>query len=90
VGLPFLLLWSLYKLGYDNRGWLAQTVLTWTVYPLCYIFTGAERNINWVYGPGKEPQTWMPDYLWVLLLMISVPLLIYLPTHLVLKRLFTR
>src|SRR5436309_7496420 len=29
--MPPLLLWGIWRLGYDRRGWIAQTVLTWVV-----------------------------------------------------------
>ncbi|WP_455204425.1 hypothetical protein [Kaarinaea lacus] len=86
--LPITLLWSLHRLGYHRQGLLLQTLIAWINYPLCYWFTSPQRNINWVFGPGKEPQTYMPDYLWVLMLMICVPLIVFLPTHLLLQHWF--
>lgn len=45
-------------------------------------------KVNWVYGLGGETQKWMPAPLYLVLLMIAFPLVLFLPTHLVLKRLF--
>src|SRR5438132_6085912 len=41
--LPFLLLWSVRRLGYDGRAWLAQTALTWLLLPICFFFTDPAR-----------------------------------------------
>jgi hypothetical protein len=79
--LPFLLFWLVWKLGYDRRAWLAQTVLALIVLPFCYLFTAPKRNLNWVFGPGWEAQTWMAPELYLLLLMAFFPLCVYLPTH---------
>jgi len=47
------------------------------------------QNINRVFGPGSEPQRWMPPLLYVvILLMVLLPLLVYWPTHLLLDRRF--
>ena len=87
VVLPGLLLWLLYRLGYDRRALLAQTLLAWIVLPLSYFLTKPSDNVNWVYGFGS-PQKWMPAPLYLVLLMLAFPLVLYLPTHLLLKRLF--
>lgn len=88
IVLPLLLLWLLYRLGYDRRALLAQTLLGWIVLPLSYFLTKPADNVNWVYGLGGGPQRWMPAPLYLVLLMIAFPLVVYLPTHLLLKRLF--
>ena len=88
VVLPVLLLWLLYRLGYDRRALLAQTLLAWIVLPLSYFLTKPSDNVNWVYGMGGGTQKWMPPSLYLVLLMIAFPLVLYLPTHLLLKKLF--
>jgi len=90
VFLPLLLLWLVWRLGYQARAGLATTVLCWLVLPLSYLFTEPALNINWVYGWGDAPQTWLPGPVYVALLMLVLPLGVYLPTHLVLKRLFAK
>jgi hypothetical protein len=42
-------------------------------------------NVNYVFGVGATAQTWMAPGLWLALLMVALPLLIYLPTHLLLR-----
>jgi hypothetical protein len=83
--LPFLLLWLVYRLGYDRRALVAQTVLAWAVLLACYRFTDRSENINWVFGPGRRPQSRMAPGLYLALLMAFFPGCIYLPTHLVLR-----
>ncbi len=90
VFLPVLLLWMVDVLGYSPQAWIAQTVLAWVVLPLAYFFTDPEDNVNWVFGPGAEPQTRVPAPVYLALLMVGFPLLVYLPTHWLLQMLFTR
>jgi hypothetical protein len=88
VALPVVLLWSQYRLGYHPRALLGQCLLAWIVLPVSYMATEPAANINWVHGFGNTPQTWLPAPQYVLLLMTLFPLAVYLPTHLVLGRLF--
>lgn len=90
VFLPALLVYMLYRLGYDRRAWLAATLLCWVVLPVTYLFTDPERNVNWVFGLGEQPQTWLPAPLYLLGLMLLFPLCVYLPTHLALQKAFAR
>ena len=88
--LPVLLLWMVYRLGYDRRAWLAQTLLCLAVLPATYWLTKPADNINWVYGPGSNPQQRLPPLLYLGLLMTFFPLIVYLPTHWILLRCFRR
>jgi hypothetical protein len=46
-------------------------------------------NINYVYGFSDDaPQPWMPEWAWLLTMLIGQPLLLSGPTHLVLQRCF--
>jgi hypothetical protein len=91
--LPFLLLWLVWRLGYDRRAWLAQIVLCWAVLLVSFAVlsdpTGPAGNVNKLFGPRDDAvQTWMPPGLWLAVLMIAYPLLIYVPTHLVFRKVF--
>lgn len=81
VLLPALLVWTVHRLGYDRRALLGQTLLAWAVLPACYAFTDPARNINWVFGFGDPPQTFLPGFWHVAFLMVTVPVLVYWPTH---------
>jgi len=88
VFLPAILIWYVYRLGYDSQAFLVQTFSAWVVLLLSFFLTKPKDNINWVYGFGKKPQTRLPKVIHLLLLMLGLPVLVYLPSHLVLKRLF--
>jgi len=88
VALPVLLVWSLARLGYDPRALLAQTVSGTLLMILSYALTSPTENINWVFGPGSKPQRRLPPLVYVTMVIVSFPMLVYLPTHLVLARLF--
>ena len=88
VFLGLLLIWLVYRLGYDRRAIWVQTLITWTVLPMSYWFTDPARNINFVHGIGNLQQTWLPGPVWVGLLMVLFPMLVYIPTHLALKSFF--
>jgi len=88
IAMPVILVWLLHRFGYDRRALIAQTVLAWIVLPASYFLTSPSQNINWVYGPGNGPQKWMPAPLYLILLMLTFPLVLYLPTHFLLKKLF--
>ncbi len=90
VFLPLVLLYLLMRLGYDRRAFAAQILLCWIILPLSYFFTDPARNINWVFGIMEVPQTWMPGILYLFLLMLLFPLLVYWPTHLLLKHFFEK
>jgi hypothetical protein len=90
VVLPVLLVWMVYRLGYDERALLFQTIVALVVLPVTWWITDPADNVNWVYGPGSKPQTRMDPGAYLALTMILFPLVFYLPTHLVLRLLFGR
>jgi len=90
VVLPFFLVWLVHRLGYHPRSWIAQTILAWMVLLVTYHFTDPSKNINWAFGLGDKPQKRLPGPLYLALLMVSLPLIVYLPTHLALQAVFGR
>ena len=82
--LPPLLLWMVYRLGYDRRAWLAQTLLAVVVLLVCYCFTDKSQNVNWVFGFWGKAQSRTPAALYLVLLMVVFAVGVYLPSHLVL------
>lgn len=87
---PLLTLWAIWLVGYDRRGWLAQTGISWIILPVCFLFTDPYKNINWVWGLSSKPQTLVSPYIYFIALMLGYPSVIYLPTHLLLNRIFSR
>jgi hypothetical protein len=88
LGLPLVLIWLVDRLGYEKSALLAQTLLAAIILPLSRFFSAPRRNINWVYGFGEKSRAKATAPWFVILLMMMFPLLIYLPTHLVLDKLF--
>ena len=78
---PPLIIFAVIRLGYDRRGIILQTILTWIVLPLSYLLTDPSRNINWIYRPFGKEQTIVPLWLYFIFLMAAYPLLLYLPIH---------
>ncbi len=87
VVLPVLLVGTLMWIGYDPRALLAQTILGTLLFVVCYTLTKPAENINWVFGPGSKPQRWLPPVVYVAMLIVGFPLVVYWPTHLVLVKL---
>ena len=91
--LPFLLLYLVRRLGYDRRSLVAWTATAWVLMLVCFFLmpppgaTDVPRfapvNINYVYGFGNDaPQAWMPAWAWLTVMLVGMPVLVFLPTHL--------
>lgn len=77
---PPLLLWGIWRLGYDGRGWKLQTLTTWIVIPINY-FWRPQYDVNWARGLRFQEQHAVPGIVYVLTYLIAVPLAVYFPTH---------
>jgi hypothetical protein len=93
--LPFLLVYLVWKTGYDRRAFWWWTVLFWGLLLVCFFLMPPPMpnpgltpvNINYVWGTSDyAAQTWVPPYAWLAGLMIGLPLLVFAPTHFVLSR----
>jgi hypothetical protein len=84
VVVPPLLLWTVRRLGYDSQAWKWQTLTLWTLIPINF-FWRPQYNVNWARGLGHEQHT-VPQWLYLAAYLVVVPLVIYWPTHLALKR----
>lgn len=89
----YLLLWLLWRLGYDRRALGAQTFYAWVVFLVSYAIVkdmhGPAGNVNSIFGvSGSEPQTWMAPWLWLAVLMVFMPLCWYGPLHFLFRRVF--
>jgi hypothetical protein len=94
--LPLFLLWMVGRLGYDRRAFAVWTVLATVLLFVCYFLMPAPPppadnpnkpvNINYVYGMNDDkPQEWMPPLAWFGLLLVGLPVIVFLPTHLLLR-----
>lgn len=88
VFLPFLLLWLLYRLGYDKRAIYWQTCFAWVLLLICYFFTLPTANINFVFYLGATKFILYSPLWHIILGMLLLPIVIYLPSHFVFKKLF--
>jgi hypothetical protein len=79
---PAILVWATIRLGYDRRGIYLQTGIALVVLPLSFLFSTPEWDINWVYGLFGKPQTVINPVLYMLIHTIMYPIIIFLPTHL--------
>lgn len=82
VILPVVAVYAVSRLGYDRSALAWQTVLTWVMIPLSWFLTDTKRNINWVHQPFNQPQDLLDPAAYLVVLMLLWPLVIYLPTHL--------
>ncbi len=89
VVIPPLLLWAIRRLGYDRRGWKLQTLTTWIIVPINYLWRPG-FDVNWARGPFFREQHAMPGLVYLFGYLIVVPLTIYYPTHRVLEWLARR
>jgi hypothetical protein len=97
--LPVLLVWLLFRLGYDKRALWVWTALAAGLVLICYFFTppsGAHPanpnipiNLNYVYGfNDQQPQHWVNQSFYVILWLGVLWLVAFFPTHLVLRKIF--
>ncbi len=98
--LPFLLIFLVWKVGYHSKSIKYYTAIAWGLIILSFIaFPGPQAdaasiptpvNINYVHGlSDTEAQSWMSPMAWLFTLMGGLFTVFYLPTHLLLKRLFS-
>jgi len=88
IPMPIVLLWMVHTFGYDPRALPSQTALAWVVFAVTYAVTDPRENINWVFGPGGRPQQRLSPRLYLALVLIVFPLIVYVPTHFLLRALF--
>jgi hypothetical protein len=97
--LPFLLVYLLSRVGYDPRAYTAQAVLAVALLLVCFYlapkpppsteFPSHAVNINYVYGMNdRQPQTAMAPELWLLMMIAVNVVVLYVPTHLALRRVY--
>jgi hypothetical protein len=81
---PPLLLWGIWRLDYDGRGWKLQTLIAWLVVPINH-FWRPQYDVNWARGPFSHEQHVVPGLIYLAGYLVVVPLLVYWPTHLALR-----
>jgi hypothetical protein len=88
--LPFLLIYLVWKIGYDRRAFGYWTGVTWALLLISFFLMPPPTpdagltpvNINYVWGMSDTAaQSWVPPYVWFAGLLIGLPILVYAPTH---------
>lgn len=88
IVMPFLLLWALKRVGYDRRGWIVQCAIAIPVVVLARLAATLKMNINFVYADPFFHQAAGPASLHIIAVLVFLIFVVYLPTHLILCRLF--
>jgi hypothetical protein len=94
--LPFLLLFLVRRTGYDRRALPRWTALAWALCLISWFFLPGPadisgdltpRNVDFVYGMSeKKAQTFMSPPLYFVSWLVALPLVVFVPTHLLLRR----
>ena len=97
--LPFLLVFLVARLGYDRRSLFLWTAVAGAAILISFFFLPhpgavlsnpkAPVNINYVFGMSDDAaQKWMPEKAWLILMLTALPVMIFTPTHFLLKKWF--
>ncbi len=89
IVLPVLLLWALTRVGYDRRAWALQTAIVIGTM-IASRFTNPVANINYVFRDPFWHRQLGPAALHVVLCILAMAIVVYLPTHLILLRVYCR
>jgi len=84
--LPWLLLYVVWRMGYDRRVFFVQLLAAYVTGWICFFFTDPAKNINFVHGAfGLVPDVFSPvAYMFVTKSLY--PIVFLLPYHLLLVR----
>ncbi len=89
VILPALLLWAIYRIGYDPRAWSLQVAIALPAF-IAARFTAPAENINYAFTNPFSGTQLGPAPVHVLISWLFMCIVVYLPTHLALCRIFSR
>lgn len=88
VPLPLVLLWMVDAYGYDPKvGLVGAIILAAVVLPWSRAVSTPERNINWTYGLGAAGSRLAPST-YMALLFAGFVILVFIPTHYLLRATF--
>jgi hypothetical protein len=87
IVLPFVLLWSLSRLGYDRRGWKLQCAILLPVL-IASRFVTPDQNLNFAVKDPFLHRSYGPAPAHLAITFLFLVFVVYLPTHLLSLRLF--
>lgn len=85
IVMPVLLLWAVWRYGYDQRGWTLQLGIALVAF-IASRFTNPALNMNYAYADPFFHRQWGTAPTHVLVIFTFMLVVVYLPTHFVLKR----
>jgi hypothetical protein len=84
IGLPVVLLWAMRKTGYDRRALALQAAIAAGLL-IVSRFLSAEMNLNYAYRDPLLHRAWGRAPVHLALTFIGIVVLVYWPTHLLLR-----
>jgi hypothetical protein len=87
--MPFLLIWALQKVHYDPRGLWLQCFIAYLAFFAAH-FTNPAKNMNFAFADPFFHRAWGPAPIHALINTVFMLLVVYLPTHWILKRFLAR
>lgn len=85
---PVIWFFYLKQFGYRSRAIYYFIILYWCDLLLACLLTNPSENINWVFMPEFLGLKFINSNVWLIILAIGFPLMIFWPTHLVYKKYF--
>ena len=82
IGLPIVLLWALFVLGYDRRALPLQTAITGAVL-ICSRFLHPQFNMNYAFQDPLLHRAWGPAPEHLVIILAGCIAIFFYPTHLV-------
>jgi hypothetical protein len=87
IALPFILLWSLTRLGYDRRGWKLQSAILLPVL-IASRFVTPDQNLNFTVKDPFLHRSYGPAPTHLAITFFFLIFLVYFPSHVLFSRLF--
>ena len=84
---PILLLWAIYRVGYDRRGWILQSGIA-VILMVVSRLLNPEENFNYAFTDPFFHRAWGPAPVHVAFMLAVLIGAVYLPTHWVLAKCF--
>jgi hypothetical protein len=87
IGLPVAMFWAMRKVGYDRRALALQAAIAAALFIVAR-FLPAELNVNYVFRDPVFHRAWGPAPVHLTVVYFGAVVLLYWPTHLLLRWLF--
>jgi len=87
IVLPFILLWSLARLGYDRRAWKLQSAILLPVL-IASRFVTPDQNLNFAVKDPFLHRSYGPAPVHLAITFLFLVFVVYFPTHLLFRRIF--